>query len=491
VSDSPRYRFGALERRGVLLGLRPGQLILVAAAAILVVAVARSTSTATALASMLLITAITAFVVFVPISGQTVEERFPVSARWIIHRARGAHRFSSSSPLSGDPIAQPQFPGALAGVSIVGCELGTSGALGVIKDRRAGTFTAVLSVSGSSFALLDPEEKARRLSSWGTLLSGLARERGVVHRLQWVQRTRPDTGDDLGGYLRDNIAVPIRSAVARSYLEVLADAAPVTSSHETFIAVQIHASKAASAIRAAGGGDVGAFMVLRREVIALAHKLENSGLTVGGALTSRLIGGALRAAFDPSSTTTLTTIGARDSARIGATPISAGPMSTEATWSAYRTEEAWHRTYWIAEWPRIDADPDFLAPLLLSAACSRSVSVTMEPVSPLKALRAVESARTSAAADEELRNRAGFATTARRWREHDALENHEQDLSDGHALYRFAGFITVTGRDLEELDAASAEIEDAAARSLLDLRRMSGQQDIAFTYTLPLGRGLR
>jgi hypothetical protein len=166
-------------------------------------------------------------------------------------------------------------------------------------------------------------------------------------------------------------------------------------------------------------------------------------------------------------------------------------MSAETSWSTYRSNDAWHRTYWIAEWPRIDTDPDFLAPLLLRTERTRTVSLTMEPISPLKAIRSVESARTSAAADEELRRRAGFVTTTRRAREQDALAAHERDLSDGHAFYRFAGFVTVTASAEEELEAACGEIEEAAGRSFLDVRALNGQQDVAFTYTLPLARGLK
>jgi hypothetical protein len=166
-------------------------------------------------------------------------------------------------------------------------------------------------------------------------------------------------------------------------------------------------------------------------------------------------------------------------------------MATQEAWSSYRTDSAWHATYWIAEWPRIDVDPDFLAPVMLRTEAMRTVSLTMEPVSPLKAIRSVEAARTSAAADEELRQRAGFVTTSRRRKEQDSLADHERDLSDGHAFYRFAGFITVTAASQEDLEGACGEIEEAAGRSLLDIRRLSGEQERAFTYTLPLCRGLR
>jgi hypothetical protein len=115
----------------------------------------------------------------------------------------------------------------------------------------------------------------------------------------------------------------------------------------------------------------------------------------------------------------------------------------------------------------------------------------MNPISPLKAIRSVESARTSSAADEELRQRAGFVSTSRRRKEQDSLADHEKDLSEGHAFYRFSGFVTVTAGTEDELAVACGEIEEAAGRCFLDIRKLSGQQAMSFTYSLPLCRGLR
>jgi hypothetical protein len=56
---------------------------------------------------------------------------------------------------------------------------------------------------------------------------------------------------------------------------------------------------------------------------------------------------------------------------------------------------------------------------------------------------------------------------------------------------RYAGFVTVSARDEEELDRHCSEIEHAAQMARLELVRLFGQQDLAFTYTLPLCRGLR
>ena len=495
MADVPRYRFGALERRGVLAGLRVTQLLILAFGGVLAIATVRSLPPTGALASMLLIGLLVTFAAFVPVGGRALDEWLPVLSGWAIAGLSGRRRFLSRQAQDGrtavlDP--QPDFPPSLKGLTILSHAIpGTDSRIGVIKDSRGGTFTGVLSVRGKSFALLDGPEKARRLASWAGILSGLAREGGVVHRLQWVERTVPDPGNEIGNYLKENLAVPVESLIARSYLEVVDEAGPVTQQHETFVSLQVHAGRSARAVKTAGGGDEGACEILRRELAALSNKLVAAEVAVDGALTPRLVAHALRTGFDPSCRESLARMVARDPERDGTSVTNAAPMAAESSWSTYRSDEAWHRTYWIAEWPRIDADPDFLAPLMLRTERMRTVSLTMEPISPLKAIRTVESARTSAAADEELRNRAGFVTTTRRSREQEALASHERDLSDGHAFYRFAGFVTVTASDAEELDRSCGEIEEAAGRSFLDLRRLSGEQDVAFTYTLPLCRGLK
>jgi hypothetical protein len=486
VADVPRYRFGPLERRGVLAGLRGAQIAVVGVASVVAVAMLRLLPAGPAAVVTMSIALLAAFFAFVPIAGRTGDEWVPVLAGWLANSLSGTTLFISRRPSAGETLLledQPHFPPVLRDVVVLSHLVpSTAARIGVLKDRRDGTYTGVLSVRGKSFALLDAAEKTRRLSSWAGVLAGLAREGGVVHRVQWIERTVPDPGDEIGEYLKHNVAVALDSAIARSYLEVVDDAAPVTQEHEVFVALQVHAGKAGRAIKAAGGGDFGACEVLRRELTALSASLMGTDVVVDGALTPRLLAHALRAAFDPASRGGLASMGSKDRDRAGTSVANAGPMAAQETWSAYHSDGAWHATYWIAEWPRIDVDPDFLAPLLLRTEAMRAVSLIMEPVSPLKAIRSVEAARTSAAADEELRHRAGFVTT---------LGDHERALSQGHAFYRFAGFITVSASSKDELATACGEIEEAAGRSFLDIRKLCGEQARAFTYTLPLCRGFK
>jgi hypothetical protein len=221
----------------------------------------------------------------------------------------------------------------------------------------------------------------------------------------------------------------------------------------------------ALAVRARGEGGASA---LGRELRLLRGQLTAADLHVGATLGAD----ELRAAAS------------------GGVPGARWPRATDEAWSVWRADGEWHATWWIAEWPRVDVGPDFLSPLLLAGGCCR-VALTMGPVPAARAARQVESARTASAADEELRRRAGFITTARRARRSEGMARLEAELADGHAEYRFSGYVTVSGDDRATLDARSAEVAQVAQGAGLDLRRLWGQQAEAFTWTLPLGRGLR
>ncbi len=165
-------------------------------------------------------------------------------------------------------------------------------------------------------------------------------------------------------------------------------------------------------------------------------------------------------------------------------------MALHPEWGRLRADGTWHATYWIAEWPRVDVPADFLGSLLLVSDLRRSVSVVMEPVGPLQAARRIEQARTADIADAELRRRGGFLATARRRREEEVLVQREDEMADGHASFRFSGYVTVSAADAETLDDACGRMEQTGGQAGLELRRCYGDQAMAFTCTLPFGRGL-
>ncbi|MBV9837183.1 MAG: hypothetical protein JO156_03625 [Solirubrobacterales bacterium] len=129
--------------------------------------------------------------------------------------------------------------------------------------------------------------------------------------------------------------------------------------------------------------------------------------------------------------------------------------------------------------------------LLGRSSAVRSVAVTFEPIAPERSTREVEAAITRDRADHELRRRFGQSETARQRQARDATRRREWELATGHGEVRLSGFVTVSGRDREDLRRASSQVLEHAARARLELHCMYGQQADAFTFTLPLCRGLR
>jgi hypothetical protein len=341
--------------------------------------------------------------------------------------------------------------------------------------------------------LLDPDDKERRLAAYGAMLAGLGRAGSPVYRLQWVERCSPGIGDGLARYFEQAGvgAFPAAAGGAtscdQSYRQLIARAGPASQDHEVLVVLAVHGPRSAKAIRAFGRGRVGVGDLLRREMRLLQAQLRQVDLAVPGPLRADQLVATLRSACGSDRARASDSRRPSGPAILGRLGIA---LASQAGWSSYRTDGAWHATYWIAEWPRVEVEADFLAPVLLGAG-RRAVSLTMAPVPPQQAIREVESARTAEGADEELRRRAGFLSSARRRRASDGVAQREAELADGHAQYRFSGYITVTGGDRVGLEAACAEVEQAGHQAHLDLRRLYGQQEEAFTWTLPLARGLR
>jgi hypothetical protein len=475
----------------------------VAAGLVLAVLAVRSRPSLTGVVVAVTVVGAGVALAFWPVAGRTGEQWLPVVVRWAWAGVTG-HRFQPDpGPGSGVRVAideegdgrlrtVPRRPGVPSpwvfdGLRLVQPDDGAADGdgMGVVVDERARTVTAVLSVRGHSFALLGPAEQDARVAAWGRVLASLAREGSAVHRLQWVETCLPDDGRAVRSFVDGHGVLDASAPAARSYRTLLDESAPVTRRHRVLVAVTVHRSRAGRAVRGAGGGVAGATAVLAREVAAVHRALSGVDLGVDGALSRSGLAGVLAEALRPAPGGTDTTTGVLPS------PATASPwpMGLESRWDAVRTDGAWHAVYWVSEWPRIDVHPDFLGPLLF-APLRRTLSMVMEPVDPARAARQVAQARTAGVADSELRRRNGFLTTARHARERESVDDRDVELADGHAQFRFTGYVGVTADSEAELTAACAALEQAAGQSRIEVRRLYGQQDGALLCLLPLGRGL-
>jgi hypothetical protein len=260
----------------------------------------------------------------------------------------------------------------------------------------------------------------------------------------------------------------VSSRCRSSYEGLLNDIDSHACAHDVVLAVQVRLTKSVESGCAS----------LAREVSSLVRQLGDAEVEVESVLSVDDLVGQLQRTYEP--------VARRDMS----TPDDPWPMAVAEDWGSVRVDGMLHTTFWIAEWPRVEVRSDFLAPLLLGSARA-SLSVVMEPLGADAAVRKVEASRTADLADAELRRRGGFVSTARHARESEVLARREAELAEGHASFRYSGYVTVSAATEEELTSACDAVLHAAGQSRLAMRRLYGDQASAYTCTLPLCRGLR
>jgi hypothetical protein len=502
--ELPRYQFGPLERRGVLLGLQGGQLATLGGAGALALLALHAVSgpAGALLAGALVLSAIPA--ALLPVDGRPLEAWLPLLAGYGLRRLRGRRRFRSHPHLAGhlvtmradgdvvEALPPEERPAHLRELRILEIDAGREAPVGVIKDVRQHTYVGVLRVRGRSFNLLDAAGQAAAVQGWATILAGYALASSPVSRLQWIERTLPDDGRRIARRFEERTAPDAPEAALRIYEEAMSEARQAGSRHECLLAVRIDARRAWRQVRQAGQGslDRGACALLLRELASLGDQLEGAAIEVEDVLGPRAIAEVLRTAFEPETAPRLRLIHG-ETGDTGPHPRSAWPQETLEQLAHYRAgARSLHATYHVREWPRIEVGPGFLAGLLLDAASLRTVSMTLEPITAARAARELRRALAGDVSDDTLREKGGWLPSFRRQHEEENVLRAERELAEGHASYRFSGYVTVSAASVEELEAGCAEVEQAAGRSHLELERLVAQQEIAFTYTLPLCEGL-
>jgi hypothetical protein len=434
-----------------------------------------------------------------PVDGRTLEQWLPVACAWLAARLSGRTRATAATAGAGVTVRLPTGghgagalvrdreaapPAQLRGVRIAELEY-RDGTIGAISERRGRRLTAVLVSRAPGFALADEAEQQQRLGVWATVLQAAAH--GPITRIGWVQRTAAAQSDGLARWLHEqrDPEIALRGTrIAESYLQLMAHSAQATQDHEVLLAIQADASR----LRREDDGALARALLAACERVATG--LQRARVHTERALTPGGLARALRVGYDPYAHTQLAALRAAGRSD-ELSERCAWPAGTEERWRSYRADNAVHSTFEIAGWPRAEVGPAFLGPLLGTSEQVRSVAVCFEPLDPGRALRQAEADVTREETDRRQRQRFGQLETARQRQAQDATRRRESELAAGHGEVRLAGFVTVTGRDEHELERACEETITLAARSHLELHRLYGQQAHAFTFTLPLCRGLK
>lgn len=500
MASERSYRFGPLERGGVLLGMRWPQLGLMVGLMVCVLGALRSPLLVAPL--WIAVAAGFGFVAFVRVEDRNIDQWVPVLWGFTMQKVSGNTVFRGGLFRLGRAdvqIAKTVLPGPLSSLVILSVPVGNGRYVAVVKDARKQTYTAVLQVRGSQFALLESGDQQTRVDAWGELLAGLTTGGGKLSRLQWLERTLPDSGDQLQRHWRvrgndDN------SWASEAYQQVIDSAGPVAQRHETYLSFQLRARDARRMIQRAGGGDHAACAVLLNELRTMEAALSRAAINTVGWLPPRALAAVIRTTYDPYSIEMIDQRGGALADRAGGLsglpsgidPAMAGPIRAVASWDHYRTDSGFHTTYWINGWPRVPSPAAFLAPLLMESTSRRTVSLVVEPLPGRKAEKAVNRRRMAHLGEQQMRDKIGKVTTQRDVAEAAEVERREQELVAGFGAYRFHGFVTVSADDLDGLAEACGEAETLASRSRLEMVRLVGEQDQAFSVgALPLAVGVK
>lgn len=494
-SRPPRtYRFAPLDRSGVLLGLSGRQCGLLGGAALVAGWLLDRAAPAPLVAAPVLLALVAAFA---RLGAEPFCDAFPAAARFAARGLTGRHRWFAQLPFggigagrAGGSVDLPRFMSDMEIIDAGPVAAGSRGRIagvGVVVDHRAGTLSGTLRVHAGGFCLADRADQERLVAGWGDVLGAFCRERSGVSQVRWTEWLAP------AAVARCTSAEgSVAGTTAEvSYRALVSEAARAGTGHEVLLTVTVERRRLPGGGRRRSVQASAAVDVLLEELRLLDGRLRTAGLSVDAPLSPAALADTMRRRFDPFAALILDRPPSV-AAAVGVTgALRAAPLATKADWTGVWVDGTVHRTFWVAEWPRLDVPPNWMEALVLHGGGVRTVAVVYEPVPPGRSRRQVDREATKLASDEEQRVRAGFRIGARHRRQQGALVEREAELVAGYGELCFAGFVTVSAATTDELDAACGDYLQQAAQVGLDLRRLDGRHDVGLLCALPIGRGMK
>ena len=500
VTELPTYRFPARPAVGLLFGLSLSRMIMLGGAGLTLIVVTARPSPAAIVAGGFAIVALVAAAA-VKVAGRALVDWLPVAVGFVWRQASRNNEFYASCDFADPPLPDGvlDLPGELFGLELhaytatqprASVANPTVADYGIVVDTYRDRLAVIAEVSGHDLLFLDGDEQQGRFAGWGSLLDHIGQSMPELVRLQLVHlcaaaTSGPATGwhSEHGGHGND--------ATATSYRRLLESAATAGQQHRLLLAVALDRRGARRQIRQAGGGRDGAATVLLDRAAQLEQALAGAGIEVHGWLPARQVAAVLRAGFDPAAAGELDARGDDVNAGAGCDPVAAGPAAMVESWTALRLESGWAATCQVTGPPSRPVTGEFLQHLLIGVPATRRMSLLYIPMPPQTAERRAQTQQVTAESEQALRVRWGFSASARHRRSHGDAAQREADLVEGRAVFRLVWTITITAPAMSELDVAVGQIEAAARRCGLELRRLVGTQRQAASFTLPLCRGAR
>ncbi|MFK8023604.1 MAG: SCO6880 family protein [Ilumatobacter sp.] len=485
------YRFGERRRSG-LFGSIPPSLALVGGTALVAawMAIAGYVPIPVCVAAVL----VCGWLWFGKVRARPAHEILPVLAMWWWRRLRSRNRWYRPVALIADGEQPASLPPELSGIDLFEVDVewptvGHVGPLGVVRDRQAGTLTAVLRVGGDGqFGLADPAGQDLRIDEWGSAIAGFAREHSPVVRVTFHDWSSPAPIRDSVARLESTWADEAEHPARSSYLQLLRETSATVIDHEVLVEVTVDMSrlgKSRGERKLAAG-----IRSVTEQTRLFAGRLGTSGLRVESVLSAPDLVTAMRVRSDPSAAEHLATLTHSLAAATGSSAPTFGPMHVDERLGSVVVDGAWHRSWWFSRWPRREVGGSWLDSLVFDSACTRTFTTVFEPVAPSRSDDDVDRERTQREANIETRRRKGFIVRRTDEKAVAEVESREIELAAGYVECLFTGLLTLTAPTAELLNQQSSDLEQVAANAGIELQPLWGRQGAGWVASLPLGRTL-
>jgi hypothetical protein len=474
------YRFEPLDTSGVFLGLSTIQCALLGSSLLAgVLLLNAGAPLPVAAASPLTATGLC----FARIRGHAAWEWLPLAVTWIRTRQRGT-TWLAPIPLV-DGRSAGALPPCLEGLVIRSLPWRGSLHLGVVHDTTRHTLTTLIPASGPQFVIEPRVEQERLLAGWADVLNQFAVEGGAVTHVAWSDFATRSGLEEHRAWLHGRRPTDAPAQAVRSYEALLAQATASSTTHEVVLSITVALDRVNR--RRDGNADDRLVRALVSAVDALLRGLRSAGLTAADPLGAGDIRRLARTRIDPG-VGRARVIEGRLVDRLGIIgPQSDGPIAVDIAWDRVRIDGCWHRTWWIATWPRLAVPPAWLEPFLSGGGMTRAVTVVLRPVPPHQSRRRIERDLVKLESDAATKEDKGRRVDARHRRATQALLSREEEIVAGHAEMAYAGFVTVSAPDEAQLDEDGERLEQLAREAGMELRCLVGRQDTAWAAALPFG----
>ncbi|HSA50267.1 MAG TPA: SCO6880 family protein [Yinghuangia sp.] len=394
---------------------------------------------------------------------------------WMLGVMQGRHLYRSG-PFGRTPASTSRLPGLAAPLEVSEAVDGHGRPFAILTAPGPWHHTVVLDCHADGASLVDAEQVDTWVAYWGDWLAQLGHEPGLVAASVTIEAA-PDTGERLVREVSGNVHAEAPQLAREVLAEIVRDY-PLGSATLTSRVALTYSGAARNT--GARRSLAAVAQMLGTRLPGLAADLQMTGAGPALPMTARELGVMMRVAYDPAAAGLAE--GVPDD---GVLWDEVGPVGTMETPDAYRHDSAWSMTWAMSEAPRGEVFSSVLNRLVMPHPdiLRKRVTLVYRPHDVGASARLVERDRK----DALFKAKQAKIAQARDSIAVQAADRAAQEEATGAGLVRFSLYVTATVADAEDLNLAASAVDNLAAASRLQLRRVRFAQASAFLAALPLG----